>query len=292
MKSIFQLKRFYMFLCVIGFLVFAYKLLELRYTDKKYIADAGQNVFNYKMQAHHYETDGQQIRYLEIGCDTLPMLFLIHGSPSSSMSWQALLKDSLMLSKFHMIAVDRPGYGYSGFGKVQTSIVKQAEALMPILKEKRQLFKKIMIVGSSYGGPVAVRLAQMYPELMDVVMLQSSSMQPSAEKIYPITYPTSKIPLRWLIPAVFRMANDEKLSHKDALLEIDEDWEKIVDPVTIFHGKNDGLIYFSNAEYAQSKLVNSDTVNLVAVPDGEHGMLWSKPELVKQTMIETLELIK
>jgi pimeloyl-ACP methyl ester carboxylesterase len=290
MRKLFKLKRFYMFLCFIGLIVFAYKVLELRYDDADFAKEVNDNVYNFKLKANRYEVEGQTMRYVEIGCDTLPALFLIHGSPSSASSWQDLLKDSLMLSHFYMIAVDRPGYGYSDFGKVQTSIIKQAKMVMPALKAQRTKFDKIMVVGSSYGGPVAARLAMEYPELMEAVMLQSSSMEPKAEKIYPISYPTSKAPLKWLIPTVFRMANEEKLGHEAALLEMDNEWDKIIDPVTIFHGDADDLIYFSNALYAQKKLVNSAKVNLVAVKGKGHGMLWSDFELVKKTMIEAIEL--
>lgn len=290
MRQLFKLKRFYMFLCFVGFIVFAYKVLELRYDDDDFAAEVNDNYYGYKLKANRYEAEGQTMRYVEIGCDTLPILFLIHGAPSSSSSWQDLLKDSLMLSHFYMVAIDRPGYGYSDFGKVQPSIIKQAKMIMPALKAQRTKSDKIMVVGSSYGGPVAVRLAMEYPELMETIMLQSSSMQPKAEKIYPISYPTSKWPLKWLIPTVFRMANEEKLGHEKALLEMDKEWYKIIAPVTIFHGDADDLIYFSNALYAQKKLVNSAKVNLVAMKGKGHGMLWSDFELVKKTIIEAEKL--
>ncbi len=289
MSELLQKKRFYVFLSVVGFLFFAFKVLELRLSDAAAYQVTKNNGHGYKLKANYYKANGQQMRYLEIGSDTLPMILLLHGSPSSSMSWQTLLKDSLLLSKAHLVAADRPGYGYSSFGDVQTSIIKQAEMIAPILKEKRKKFDKILVVGSSYGGPVAIRLAMEYPDLVDGIMLQSSSMQPGAEKIYPITYPTSKAPLKYMIPTVFRNANAEKLAHKEALLEIDNDWHKVKAKVTIFHGKKDNLIYFSNALYAQKKLTNAESVNLVAVEDGEHGMLWSKTELVKQTMINAVE---
>ncbi len=289
MKNIFQRKRFYMLLCFLGFLMFAFKVVELRLDNASFIKKTSKNAFGYVMKAQHYTAKGQAMRYLEIGNDTLPMILLLHGSPSSSASWDDLMTDSFMLKNAYLVAVDRPGYGYSSFGDIVPSVIDQADMIAPILKEKRPFFKKILVVGSSYGGPVAVRLAQKYPDLLDGIMLQSASVEPGAEKIYPITYPTSKAPLKWMIPTVFRNANTEKLAHKSALLEIDNDWKNITGSATIFHGKQDSLIYFSNALYAQKKLINAKQVNLVAVEDGEHGMLWSKFDLVKKTMIEALK---
>jgi len=288
MLEIFQKKRFYMMLTFGAFIFFAYQVLELRLSDKTAYEVTKENGHGYKLKSTYYEVNGKKMRYLEIGNDTLPMILLLHGSPSSSMSWQTLLKDSMLLSKAYLVAADRPGYGYSSFGDIETSIIKQAEMIAPILKEKRKQFDEILVVGSSYGGPVAVRLGMEYPELLDGIMLQSSSMQPGAEKIYPITYPTSRAPLKYIIPTVFRNANAEKLSHEKSLLEIDNDWDKVKAKVTIFHGKQDDLIYFSNALYAQKKLVNAESVNLVAVEDGEHGMLWSKTDLVRSTMMNAV----
>lgn len=289
MRKWWQTKRFYLLLCFVAFASYAYKVVELRYSDEAYKRQVQDNALGYEMQVNYYKVGERTMRYLEIGNDSLPMILLLHGSPSSSASWQGLLRDSLMLSNAYLVAVDRPGYGFSDFGDIETSIVKQAELIAPLLKEKREQFEQILVVGSSYGGPVAVRLAMEYPDLLDGIMLQSASVEPGAEKIYAASYPTSRAPLKWLMPTVFRNANAEKLSHEAALKEIEADWHKVKANVTIFHGKQDSLIYFSNALYAQKKLVNAKRVDLIAVEDGVHGMLWSKTELVKKTMLKALK---
>src|SRR5205085_2537794 len=59
----------------------------------------------------YYDTSGSRpIRYVSIGNDTLPTLFLIHGSPSSLSIYQEYFKDTGFLRLFRMVAVDRPGY--------------------------------------------------------------------------------------------------------------------------------------------------------------------------------------
>lgn len=50
-----------------------------------------------------------------------------------------------------VIAADRPGYGYSGFGKLYLSYYTQAALLAPIIK-KYGANRKLILVGSSYGG--------------------------------------------------------------------------------------------------------------------------------------------
>lgn len=288
MKSIFQRKRFYIFLAIFSFFSYAYRILELRMDESQYQKIIPQNI-PYQLQAVDYEADGKQMRYLEIGDTSLPMVLLIHGSPSSSMSWQSLMGDSSVLANAYLVAVDRPGYGYSSFGEVETSVITQAEKIVPILEKKRKQHDKILVLGSSYGGPVAVAIAGMRPDLVDAVMLQSSSMEPGAEKIYPISYPTSREPIKWLVPTVFRNANTEKLTHRAALEELLPYWKNINDPVVIFHGTADDLIYFSNAKFAQKQLVNSPYVDLKAQEGKGHGMLWSDYGLVRSTIKETVK---
>ena len=287
MKSIFQKKRFYIFLAFFGFITYAYRILELRMDENQYQKVIPKHIV-YPLNAVNYEADGKQMRYIEIGNPDLPMVLLIHGAPSSSLSWQSLLGDSSVLSKAYLVAVDRPGYGYSSFGEVETSVITQAEKIIPILEKKRQQHDKILVLGSSYGGPVAVAIAGMRPDLVDAVMLQSSSMEPGAEKIYPISYPTSHPSIKWMVPTVFRNANTEKLTHRAALEELLPYWKNIIDPVVIFHGMADDLIYFSNAQFAQKQLVNAPFVDLKAQEDKGHGMLWSDYDLVRSTIKETV----
>ena len=281
-----------MFLVFAAFIIYMLKVLELRMTESQYQNATKDNGHGYVLNAEQYETNRKTMNYVEIGNDTLPMVLLIHGSPSSSASWKELMGDSLMLSKARLVAVDRPGYGFSSFGEVETSVLTQAEKIIPILEKKRIEHDEILVIGSSYGGPVAVAIAALRPDLINGLMLQSSSMKPKAEKIYPISYPTSRVPLKYLIPTVFRNANTEKLTHENALNELLPYWNKITAPTLIFHGNKDDLIYFENATFAQDQLVNAKKVKLKEIEGEGHGMLWSDFELTRNTMIEAIDLMQ
>lgn len=277
---------FYPILLIVGFLAFAYTVLELRASDDYFprLAKAP-----YPYQFERYEVEDRTIRYLELGQDSLPLIVLIHGAPSSALSWRSLFADSLLLSKAKIVAVDRPGYGYSGFGKVVTSIAKQAEMIAPILKKCRTKHQAILVVGSSYGGPVAAKLGMDYPELMDGLMFNSASVAPGEEKTYFISYPTTHWALEWLVPTTLRVANHEKLAHRNELLRIVPDWDKITHPCTVFHGVVDDLVYIENAYFMERKLVNATELNMVVLPDKEHGMVFSDPQLVIKVMLDALE---
>ena len=116
----------------------------------------------------YYTTHGRKLRYIEIGNDSLPTVLFIHGAPSSMTINYRTFRDSLMLSKFKMIGVDRPGYGYSDLGNAETSIAKQAAMFKPLLDSLGKRKRPIIVAGFSFGGPIACKIAMDYPELVGV----------------------------------------------------------------------------------------------------------------------------
>ncbi|MEM9325448.1 MAG: alpha/beta hydrolase [Bacteroidota bacterium] len=281
-------KRFYVGLAFLSFMVFAYDFLELRTPDATFIAELS-NQQGYEPRVNRYAFRDREMRYIELGNERLPFVLFVHGSPSSSSFWTSFLSDSLLLSHAKLAAVDRPGYGYSGFGDLETSVEAQAAAIAPILREKRKEHDTVILIGSSYGGTICARLAMDYPDLMDGVILQSSSVKPGAETTYWLTYPTSKWPLKWLIPTSIRNANAEKLSHRLELEKMLPFWEQVRAAVTILHGDEDGLIHPDNAYFARDQLVNAASVRLEMVRGSGHDLAWTARELILDAILGAID---
>ncbi|TVQ89301.1 MAG: alpha/beta hydrolase [Bacteroidetes bacterium] len=202
----------------------------------------------------------RSLRYMSMHRhDTLPTLFFLHGSPSSMSVYNVYYQDKDLANRVNIIAADRPGYGYSGLGMSETSIRRQAEKMWKIL-EKEGFPSPLYIVGASYGGSVAASMAMLQPEMVDGVVLISASLAPGKEKTYGISYIIQRAPFRWLMPAMIRVANDEKLTHYEALTEIVPYWERIIAPVVMIYGTADRLIFPENADFARRKLVNSPVI--------------------------------
>ena len=281
---------FYFVLILSGFLMYSYSFLQLRKSDKQFeifFAEHGLESFS---SINYHDAGLRKIRYVQIGEEDRPLVVFIHGSPSSSSFWSEFLIDSALVHNSTLIAIDRPGYGYSGFGKIITSVKKQAELIAGLIDELDDDFTSVTILGSSYGGTVAARIAMDYPELVDGLILQSSSIAPGQEKTYWITYPTSHWMFSWLMPPTLDNANQEKLSHKSQLEEMLPFWGKIKSRVTILHGENDGLIFPANAEFAIEKLVNAEKVDLHMLPGKAHDLAWTAPELIKRVILENVKI--
>jgi pimeloyl-ACP methyl ester carboxylesterase len=205
----------------------------------------------------YMEHEGRTLRYMNLHRhDSLPTVLFLHGSPSTMSVYNVYYRDTLFRQWANIIAADRPGYGFSGMGLSEKSVERQAEYMWKIL-ENEGFPSPLYIIGSSYGGTVATKMAMLKPEKVDGLLLVSASLAPGEERTYPISYLIRYQPLRWLVPRMVMVANDEKLSHYQALDQMLPFWERIVTPVVLIQGTADRLIYPSNSNFARERLLNS-----------------------------------
>lgn len=234
----------------------------------------------------HYEIGKQRIQYTHIGDTSLPLVILVHGSPGSSSAYMSYMQDSQLLAKAQLVAVDRPGFGYSNLGKTQRSLEMQAKAFLPILKKYNT--SKTILVGHSFGGPVISRMAMDFPDLIDGLVIVAGSIDPDLEPNEWWRKPLNWRILRWLLPKALRVCNQEILPLEGELRKMLPLWEKITIPVTVIQGEKDNLVPKGNAEFAKKMLVNSEQVKLEMIPDGNHFILWSLRDKVVKEIIELL----
>ena len=97
--------------------------------------------------------DGVKIRYLQKGSGR--DLLLIHGTPSSLEEWEPVF--DRWSSKYHVTAYDRPGQGYSSPAAGETGIDYNADMARRLMQELH--LHDVLVVGHSYGGGVALKLA-------------------------------------------------------------------------------------------------------------------------------------
>lgn len=212
-------------------------------------------------------------------------LLFFHGSPSSLSAWNGYFNDTLLIKKAKMHAVDRPGYGYSNFGDEMTSI-KTLARLMSNLIDAYEL-KNVIAIGSSYGGPLAARLAVENPNVKAVVMI-SPAIDPKQEKKIWGSRLTQWWLTRWLIPTGYRVAGDEKTVHAKELELIEADWDKVSIPVLHIHGDIDDLVPYGNVNYSKEKFSN---IKIITTPNTGHEIAWAKPELIKPHLIELINTV-
>lgn len=123
----------------------------------------------------HATVNGLKLFYREAGSKTSPTIVLLHGFPSSSHMFRDLIPQ--LAGKFHMIAPDYPGFGYSdapdttSFQYTFDNLAAQIEELLFNVLG----LKKFSIYVQDYGAPVGYRIAYKHQDAIEGIIVQNGN---------------------------------------------------------------------------------------------------------------------
>ena len=229
------------------------------------------------------KVDGFEMHYAKTGNDTLPTLFFVHGSPDGWITYKKFMQDKDLLTKYRMISIDRPGFGYSQFGDAKN--LEDQSKLISALVKLIGNGKPMYAVGHSYGGPVIVKL-QVDQDLFDGLVLLAGSVDPKEEKPEKWRYIMRVPPLKYFLPGAFRPSNTELVYLKEDLKDLDKQWEKITCPVWILHGDKDTYVPIANVDYAKRKLTKARSVEVKILPGADHFIQRERYNEVKEVLMK------
>lgn len=156
---------------------------------------------------HTTQVDGLKIFYREAGPKDAPTLVLLHGFPSSSHMYRELIPR--LSDKYHVVAPDYPGYGYSDAPSPEQyayTFDHLADTVDHFLDQ--QGISKYSIYIQDYGSPVGFRLATRHPERIQAIITQNGNAYDEglspfwAEFLYPYwkdPNPTNETKVRQLL---------------------------------------------------------------------------------------------
>ena len=230
------------------------------------------------------EVEGRHIHYAMTGNDSLPTLFFIHGSPGSWDAFAEYMKDSLLLQKFRMVSVDRPGFGFSDYGQPQHLDVQSfwISRLFYLLANHKPMY----LAGHSLGGPMVIKLAADNPQTFSGIVVISGSIDPKEEKPEKWRPWLYKTPLNYLVPGAMRPSNEELWYLKKDLVQLENDFPKITCPVYFIHGAMDTWVPPGNVEYGKKMLVNAPLVEITLIPGANHFIPWSKFTEIRTVLLK------
>lgn len=228
--------------------------------------------------------NGRHVHYAETGSDTLPLVFFIHGAPGAWHYYINYLDDSMLLTRTHMISVDRPGYGKSDYGKPLTSIREQAKMFHNIIME-RSNNQPVILVGRSYGGPIAARIAMDYPRDVDALVMLAPALDPAKEKFWWFSKPAKSTIVSWMLPDAVNVASEEKFSHVKELEEMLPLWDSICVPSTVVQGSADQIVDTANFSFAKRKLRNARSKKFIMIEGADHYISDKQPDLVREIIM-------
>lgn len=118
--------------------------------------------------------NGVGIHFQEAGDPSRPTLLLLHGFPSTSRMWDRLIPS--LLSYFHVIAPDYPGFGLSDAPDPNIFNYTFDNLAMCMMALLRQIgVEAYSLIMQDYGGPVGFRMARAEPERLRVIVAQNNA---------------------------------------------------------------------------------------------------------------------
>ena len=120
------------------------------------------------------QIDGVGVFYREAGPKNAPTIVLLHGFPTSSRQFEALIP--LLATRYHIIAPDYPGFGQSdapdpsSFSYTFDNLAKIMDGLLVRLKIDRY-----SLYIHDYGAPVGFRLMLAHPERIHTLITQNGN---------------------------------------------------------------------------------------------------------------------
>lgn len=237
-------------------------------------------------------------------------IVLLHGFLENQTMWRDLAPE---LSKKHrVITIDLLGHGETECMGYIHSMEDNAEVVQAVLSKMR--IRKVIIVGHSMGGYVALAFAEMFTKkIKGLVLLNSTSKADSEEKkanrdraIKAVKKDYSSF-VRLSIANLFNPENKERLNEAiekvklEALktpiqgivaslegMKIRKDREvvlhKLTYPVLLILGKKDQVLKYED----NLKQIVNTTVKLVSFPDGHMSSIENKSEL-KTVLLDFLK---
>jgi pimeloyl-ACP methyl ester carboxylesterase len=118
--------------------------------------------------------DGLDIFYREAGSRSNPTILLLHGFPTSSHMFRNLIP--ALADRFHLVALDYPGYGNSSM-----PTVSEFDYTFDRLAEIVEKFitaidlKKYSLYVMDYGAPIGYRIAAKYPARVQALIVQNGN---------------------------------------------------------------------------------------------------------------------
>lgn len=265
-----------------GYLLFCQSCMKMRLSSKKtmeYFSTSATSFTDSTFQINQ----AHQIHYIETGDKTKPTLFFIHGSPGSWDAYKTYLSDIDLQKKYRLIAIDRPGFGYSNFGEAENLEI-QANLILAFIQSKNNQ-QPITLVGHSMGGPVIVKLATQNPTLFKNLVILAGAIDPKAETPENWRPVLMSKPIRYIIPGAFRPSNDELWWLKDDLIAMKPNLYKITSSIVIIHGTKDQLVPYSNVAFMKKEFVNAKKIETISIENANHFIPWVNYEEIKKSLM-------
>ncbi|WDI31387.1 alpha/beta hydrolase [Hyphococcus flavus] len=212
-------------------------------------------------------------------------LFVFTGTPSNKFIYQRFLR--VAPHGLDVVVLTRPGFG-RGHEDPITDFDEQVAAIRPFLPGGEFGDKKIVTMGVSYGGELALKAALDFPgQILGVVTVAALIDEPhdyalKLEQLGGESGIESYVPNRW------QKVRAEIAGRRAQIGPLMERLKSLKAPVEVMHGDFDALVPRSNAETLMGALPESVGA-LEIVPGGTHYLEGQYPRRVHRAVQRVIE---
>ena len=255
--------------------------IEFKISDEE--AKEALNESSADIHFANLQVDGRNMHYAYTKGGKEALVVFVHGSPGSWSAFIDYFKADSLLKKVDFLAVDRAGFGNSGYGTAEPSIEKQAMQIKEVIDQFAHARK--ILIGHSLGGPVIARMAMDYPQDFDGLVLVAPSIDPAMEKDEWYRGAIDTKVGAFFTPKEFEVSNDEIMPLKEELELMLPLWEKIQVPTVVIQGTKDRLVPKENADFVASMLPDS-LVEIVMLEGANHFIPWSHDKEIRKAIYQ------
>lgn len=231
---------------------------------------------------HILTAHGKPIRLAESGTPGKPGVVFIPGSPCRWQDLGSYLRDPDLTASFRLASVDRPGYGGSVPGTPHPSLSEQARLLAAVLDHIGQ-GQPVTLVGHSFGGPVALRLALDFPQLVSRAILLAPVVEPSTQTFQWLRNFARGI---WpAVPTMLKMSTVEMNALPAELALMAGQHHALRVPTILVQGMKDWLAPPAHATYAERHLP-AEFLRVIRLEKEGHLIPIFQKQLVKDLILE------
>lgn len=255
-------------------------------TDKEITEHYAQK--QYKPVFYTLSYANSNIHYAEFGDTSKPLLLLIHGAPGAWYTWMNFTDNDSIRNNYHVLVVDRLGYGKSDYGKAEKDIMLQICSIQFVLDQYPD--KEINITGRSYGAPIAAALAALNSERCKNLYLFSPVLSPYTEKMYWFSGLGRSGLIKWMLPKALNVATTEKYAHLYQMRQLVAFYPQVKANTVIVAGDKDWVAHPSNYRLCDSLVCNSPK-KTVCISNGDHFLTFKYPNTMTSLIYKPFQTI-
>lgn len=233
------------------------------------------------------------IDYLEIGNSTNKTIIFLHGWNNLISKEKYLELLTLLSVKFHIIAIDFPGFGLSSEPSQAWTVSDYANLVQSFIDHLK--IKKYILIGHSFGGRVATKIAAKNSKKIEKLILISSAGVEKKSLVVKILTFTAGITPKFIKKIFSQHLGSADYKKTTGIMRqtfkniINEDLRKFYPeiniPVLLVWGQEDHTTPLNHARIMNRELSNS---TLKIISNGNHSIPYHNAPQVAEIIFQYL----